>query len=104
MLFANPKNITPLVFVAAVVCFKLFLGHLDYTIETPGFNIIIPVGWTSKIIVWGCLFWYYTEIINATAFDDDELPEVYMGGLFGFVRIWYGDVTKKTQGRKLAVI
>ncbi len=84
-IFAIPKNITPLVFVAAVVCFKFFLGHLDYTIETPGFNIIIPVGWASKIIVWGCLFWYYTEIINATAFDADKLPEVYMGGLFGFV-------------------
>ena len=84
-IFAIPKNITPLVFVAAVVCFKFFLGHLDYTIETPGFNIIIPVGWASKIIVWGCLFWYYTEIINATAFDADELPEAYMGGLFGFV-------------------
>ncbi len=84
-IFAIPKKITPLVFVAAVVCFKFFLGHLDYTIETPGFNIIIPVGWASKIIVWGCLFWYYTEIINATAFDADELPEAYMGGLFGFV-------------------
>ena len=84
-IFTQPKNVTGLVFITAAVCFKFFLGHLDYTIEMPGFNIIIPVGWASKIIVWGCLFWYYTEIINSTAFDVDELPEAYMGGFSGFV-------------------
>jgi hypothetical protein len=75
------------VFVIAAVCFKFFLGHIDYTIETPGFNIILPIGWLSRVIVWGCLFWYYTEVINATAFGADELPEVYMEGLFGFFQL-----------------
>jgi hypothetical protein len=75
------------VFVIAAVCFKFFLGHIDYTIETPGFHIILPIGWLSRIIVWGCLFWYYTEIINATAFSADGLPEVDMEGLFGFFQL-----------------
>jgi len=30
-LFINPQNAAPLLFVAAVVCFKFFTGHLDYS-------------------------------------------------------------------------
>jgi len=66
-IFINPQNATGLVFVVAAVCFKFFIGQL------------------VTIAAWGCLFWYYMEIIHSTAFDDEQLPDVYMGGLFGFI-------------------
>ncbi|MBN2183447.1 MAG: hypothetical protein JW715_16165, partial [Sedimentisphaerales bacterium] len=38
---------------------------------------------------WGLLFWYYQEIIYATAFDEDKLPRASLGGFFGFYEfIW----------------
>jgi len=84
-LFARPQNATGLVFVIAAVCFKFFTGHTDYSFTMGYFRVQAPVGLVVTLSAWGCLFWYYMEIICATAIDNDELPDVYMGGLFGFI-------------------
>jgi hypothetical protein len=67
-LFVNSRNATGLVFVIAAICFKFFIGHLGFS------NII-----------YGCLFWYYMQIISSTAYGYDELPDVGMGGVEGFI-------------------
>jgi hypothetical protein len=84
-LFVRPQNATGLVFVIAAVCFKFFTGHTDYSFTMNMFRVQAPVGLVVTLSAWGCLFWYYMEIICSTALDIDELPDVYMGGLFGFI-------------------
>ncbi len=84
-LFVRPRNATGLVFVIAAVCFKFFTGHTDYSFTMGNFRVQAPVGLVVTLSAWGCLFWYYMEIICSTANETDELPDVYMGGLFGFI-------------------
>jgi len=84
-LFVRPKNATGLVFVIAAVCFKFFTGHTDYSFTMNMFRVQAPTGLIVTLSAWGCLFWYYMEIICTTANYTDELPDVYMGGLFGFI-------------------
>jgi hypothetical protein len=84
-LFARPQNATGLVFVIAAVCFKFFTGHTDYSFTMNMFRVQAPVGLVVTLSAWGCLFWYYMEIICMTANETDEMPDVYMGGLFGFI-------------------
>jgi len=84
-IFINPQNATGLVFVAAAVCFKFFTGHTDYSFDMGERRFQAPTGLIVTIAAWGCLFWYYMEIIHSTAFEDEQLPDVYMGGLFGFI-------------------
>ncbi len=84
-LFARPQNATGLVFVISAVCFKFFTGHIDYSFTMGAFRVQAPVGLVVTLSAWGCLFWYYMEIICMTANDYDELPDVYMGGFFGFI-------------------
>ena len=84
-LFIRPRNATGLVFVTAAVCFKFFTGHLDYSWTVGYFRFQAPVGLVVSLAAWGCLFWYYMEIICSTAIDVDELPDVDMDGFFGFI-------------------
>jgi len=84
-LFVRPQNATGLVFVVAAVCFKFFTGHTDYSFTMGMFRVQAPVGLVVTLSAWGCLFWYYMEIICTTANETDELPDVYMGGLFGYI-------------------
>jgi len=84
-LFVNPKNTTGLLFVIAAVCFKFFVGHVDYSFTLGQLRVQSPFGLAVTLAVWGCLFWYYVEVIYSTAFNVDELPDIYMGGLFGFI-------------------
>jgi len=84
-LFVRPQNATGLVFVIAAVCFKFFTGHTDYSFTMGMFRVQAPVGLVVTLSAWGCLFWYYMEIISTTANETDELPDVYMGGLFGYI-------------------
>lgn len=84
-LFINVKNASGLVFVTAAVAFKFFTGHTDYSFTMGGFRLQAPTGLIITLASWGCLFWYYMEIIRTTAIDIEELPDVYMGGLFGFI-------------------
>jgi len=84
-IFVRPANATGLVFVATAVCLKFFAGHVDYSFNFPGFRFQAPLGLIISVAVWGALFWYYMEIICSTAFEEDQLPETYMGDFFGFV-------------------
>ena len=84
-IFIRPQNITGLVFVIAAVCFKFFTGHTDYSFTMGMFRVQAPTGLIVTLSAWGCLFWYYMEIINMTANETDELPDVDMDGFFGFI-------------------
>jgi hypothetical protein len=101
-LFVRPHNATGLVFVAAAVCFKFFTGHTDYSWTFGNFRFQAPTGLVITLAAWGCLFWYYMEIIRSTAMDAEELPDVYMGGLFGF--IWNVIKSLSTFALALAVV
>ena len=84
-IFVRLRNITGLVFVIAAVCFKFFTGHTDYSFTMGMFRVQAPTGLIVTLSAWGCLFWYYMEIINMTANETDELPDVDMDGFFGFI-------------------
>jgi len=84
-IFFKIEGITALVFITAAVCFKFFTGHVDYSFTMGMARFQAPVGLIVTLAAWGCLFWYYMEIINAAAFDCELLPDVYMGGLFDFI-------------------
>lgn len=84
-LFAGTKNATGLVLAAAAVCFKFFAGHTDYSWTFGQFRFQAPTGLLITLAAWGCLFWYYMEVISSTALDDEGLPDVDMGGFFGFI-------------------
>jgi hypothetical protein len=74
-LFFNRQNITPFVFVAAVVSFRFFLSGT------------CCMGLVSLMLSWGWLLGLYLNIIYNTSFDVDELPEIYLGDSLTFV--WY---------------
>ncbi len=82
--FAGQTGVTGLVFVSLAACFKFFVyknyEFLVHIKSGPVITIPIPVGSVLRLGAWGCLFWYYMEIMYWTAFDRDELPEVYLGG------------------------
>ena len=84
-LFAGTRNTAGLVLAAAVVCFKFFAGHTDYSWTFGRFRFQAPTGLLITLGAWGCLFWYYMEVISTAALDNEELPEVDMGGFFGFI-------------------
>jgi hypothetical protein len=91
-LFTNKENINGLVFIATAVCLKFFTAGMNYTITIPGrayvFDIPLPFGWILRVSAWGFLFWYYMEIIYSTAYDQEKLPDVIVGGFAGlFLRV-----------------
>ena len=67
-LFVHPRNVTPLAFVVAIVSFRFFLDQG-----------VCCMNYISAIIIWGWLFGFYLNIIYQTAFDEDLLPEIYLG-------------------------
>ncbi|MFH1883172.1 MAG: hypothetical protein ABIL62_10725 [Planctomycetota bacterium] len=74
-LFFDSENVTPLVFVIAVVCFKFF------TAGSP------CCAFVTHYAIWGWLLGFYLNIIYETAFEIDKLPEIYLGTSITFV--WY---------------
>ena len=74
--FVYPRSLVGLVFICAAICFKFFTAHADYSFTMNQFRVLLPVGLFVRLIVWGGLFWYYLEIINAVVLDQDELPEL----------------------------
>ncbi|NLH41589.1 MAG: hypothetical protein GX448_07090 [Planctomycetes bacterium] len=69
----NPRNVTPLAFVVAVVCFRFFLAGA------------CCLNFISSFIIWGWLFGFYLNVISHTAIDDDELPEIELGTSITFL-------------------
>lgn len=84
-MFSDPANITGFVFVITLVVFKFFFKHVDYSIDVNICIIYFPFGLIIHYAAWGCLCWYYMQIIYSTAFEEEVLPDVYMGSLYGFV-------------------
>lgn len=81
--FFREESLVGMIFIAAIVIFKFFLGHLDYSTSFQYIRLQAPVGTIVSVAGWGCLLWYYMEIIYSAAFGDNYLPEVNMGGIFG---------------------
>jgi len=88
-LFTNPKNAAGLVFILVVVIFKFFTAGWNFNIFIQGnwlsFDFYIPLGWILRAAAWGCLFWFYTEMIYSTGFDQEEMPVFTHGGFYGFI-------------------
>ncbi|MFZ2146082.1 MAG: hypothetical protein WAV28_02585 [Sedimentisphaerales bacterium] len=74
-LFFDKENVTSLVFVIAVVCFKFFTAGS------------CCCAYATHFAVWGWLFGFYLNIIYETAFEIDKLPEIYLGTSITF--LWY---------------
>ena len=84
--FLRFKSLTLLIFIVAVICAKFFFGHLNFFLEIKGQKVFaFYFGTLTKFLVWGSLFFCYMEIICSTAYDIEELPEIHMGGIFGFL-------------------
>ena len=83
-LFTTAENVTGLVFLVTAVCLKFFTARMNYTMIVPGrsltFEFPLPFGRLLSVATWGFLFWYYMEVIYSTAFEQEELPEVTVGG------------------------
>ena len=75
-IFFDRRNVTTLVFVAAVVCFRFLLARG-----------VCCMGEMSTVIIWGWLFGFYLNILQQTAYDEDLLPEIYLGTSITFA--WY---------------
>lgn len=84
-MFLNSANITGFVFVIAAVAVKFFIKQIDYSIDAVVCIIYVPFGSIIHYAAWGCLFWYYMQIIYSTAFEEEVLPDVYMGHFNEFV-------------------
>ena len=78
-----------LLFIAIVVCFKFFTANWNFSFFIQGnwlaFNIYVPLGWVLRAAAWGLLFWYYSELIYSTAFNEDKLPKVFLEGFYGMI-------------------
>ena len=87
--FTSPENVTGLVFITAIVCFKFVVSRMNYSITIPGkwlsFDFYIPLGSFLHVSAWGLLFWFYMEMIYSTAFDEDKLPRATLGGFYEFI-------------------
>jgi hypothetical protein len=88
-IFTNPENITGLVFIAIAVCLKFFTAGMNYTMTVPGraysVDLPLPFGWILRVSAWGFLFCYYMEIIYSTAYEQEKLPDVIVGGFSGLL-------------------
>ena len=74
-IFIDKDNLTALVFVTAVVCFKFFSAG------------ICCMGYFVYFAAWGYLFGFYLQLINETAAGIDKLPEIELGTSITF--LWY---------------
>jgi ribosomal protein S27E len=88
-LFTKEENITGLVFIAVAVCLKFFMAGKNYTItlvgEAMSIDLPIPIGHVLHVSTWGFIFWYYMEMIYSTAYEQDVLPDVIVGGFKGLL-------------------
>jgi len=71
--FLRRQNTTPLVFVAAIVCFRFFLAQA------------CCLNYVANFVIWGWLCGFYLNVISHTAIDDDDLPEIDVGTSITFL-------------------
>ena len=79
--FTKRPSLVGLVFITAAVSFKFFTGHANYYLII----LYFPLGWTVKVIVWGCLCWFYMNTIRLVVIEADELPDTEIGSGFEFL-------------------
>jgi len=88
-IFLTRTNVTGLIFIAVVVCFKFFVRHMNYTVIIHGESLTlrfpIPFGSVMTITAWACLFWYYMQFIYSSAFGTDQLPNFHPVSIAGFL-------------------
>src|SRR4030043_55101 len=88
-LFTKQENIAGLLFIAMAVFLKFFTAGKNYTLTIPGRGYIIdlpiPIGHVLHISAWGFLLWYYMEIIYSTAYVQEKLPDIIVGGFYGLL-------------------
>ena len=77
--FFSRGNVVIAGFIIAVVTFKFFIAHLNFSFVVGRFAMNVPVDWVTIIICWGCLFWFYMEVVESAALGGDELPDIEMG-------------------------
>jgi hypothetical protein len=79
------SSATGLVFVATLVVLKFIIFNFNFNfsvhIEATGKNIEIPIriGNTIGTCAYALIFWYYMDIIYATAFGNDKFPTITLG-------------------------
>lgn len=79
--FFDPENLTTLVFVIAIVSFKFFLA-----------TELCCMNYISFIVVWGWLLQFYLNIIYETAYEVEQLPQIYFAAsaaLGEAAYLWY---------------
>lgn len=86
----NKRSLATLLFILIVTVLKFFVAHLDFSFTIVGssgaaFVFHLPAGLIVTGFVWGGIFWCYAEIIYATAFDVELLPEITFGGWSGYM-------------------
>ncbi len=89
-IFLNPKNITGFALIIIAAVFKFLTAGLNFVMTFrsqfgDSIRIPVPLGWTCTAAAWGLLFWYYREIIYITGFDQEDFPEVKLGGFYSFL-------------------
>jgi hypothetical protein len=95
-LFIQRKNAAGLVFITTVVCFKFIFRHQNYeftiTSLSGGYSMTFhwPIGLIITAMAFGCLFWYYMQIVYSTAFETDNLPMASINGLRRFLQKVFG--------------
>jgi hypothetical protein len=82
--FIQKESLIGLLLCIALTCFHFFIGDTDYSFTLGRFRPPLVIGWIATIISAGILLWYFMEIINNAAMDNDFLPSIYMGGGFAF--------------------
>jgi hypothetical protein len=70
--FFKRQSVTPLAFVVAVISFRFFL-------------VGSCLGFITILVSWGWLLGFYLNIIHDTAFNIDELPEIYLNDSIIFI-------------------
>jgi hypothetical protein len=79
------QSLPILIFIIFLSILKFYTFHQNYIIPMRGVTIFIPVGWILAFFVYGGLFYCFAEIAVSTAFDVEALPEIILGGGFGFI-------------------
>ena len=82
--FIQKESLLGLVLCIALTCLHFFVGDTDYSFLLPGFSPPLALGWVATIISAGMLLWYFMEIINNAAMDNDFLPSFDIGDGFSF--------------------
>jgi hypothetical protein len=77
----NIRSLATLLFMFVITTLKFFTIHIDFLF----FIFYLPIGTIIAVFVWGGLFWCYAEIVYSTAFDVEPLPQITLGGGFGYI-------------------